>query len=314
MEVVDLWRYPAKSLQGERLGAAAPEEDGVAGDRPVISLPGGRTAVGPGEFSADATDDSSEAIEWTMPFGRYVDAGVVRRGRARAGRTGGPGGRRRGITPLPLPSCCAMLTGVTGYNALSGRDLERILVLVDGVFAIVMTLLVLDLRLPNVDATTSKDLWDQLTGLAPQFTAYLLSFSMLGTFWLAEHTLLGHVRESDRTMAWAVFGFLFFVTTLPFTASTLADHVHLRLAVWLYWVNLLLLGLGLAWQLVHAARVESVTRDDPARRLIWRRLVLAQTLYAAGALVAIIDPVAGIVALAAVQLFFMVSPRLPWAL
>lgn len=206
-----------------------------------------------------------------------------------------------------------MLCGVAGYNALSGRDLERILVLVDGVFAIVMTLLVLDLRLPDANASTSKELWDQLTGLAPQFAAYLLSFSMLGTFWLAEHALLGHVRTSDRTMAWAVITFLFFVTTLPFTASTLADHAHLRLAVWLYWANLLLLGLGLAWQLIHSARIDPDASADPAWRLIRGRLVLAQSLYAVGAFVAIIDPVAGIVSLAVVQLFFMVSPRLPWA-
>src|SRR3954453_13315838 len=142
-----------------------------------------------------------------------------------------------------------MLTCVTEYNALSGRSLERVLVLVDGVFAIVMTLLVLDLRLPEAHAATNHELWSQLTDLGPQFGAYLLSFSMLGTFWLAEHTLLGHVHTSDRTLAWTVFTFLFFVTTLPFTASTLAAHTHLRLAVWIYWANLLLLGVALAWQL-----------------------------------------------------------------
>jgi uncharacterized membrane protein len=206
-----------------------------------------------------------------------------------------------------------MLTRVTAYNTISGRDLERVLVLVDGVFAIVMTLLVLDLRLPDVHATTSSVLWDQLVDLAPQFAAYVLSFSMLGTFWLAEHALLGNVRSSDRTLAWTVITFLFFVTTLPFAASTLADHVHLRLAVWIYWANLLLLGLGLAWQLVHAARAGLVDTSAHPFRLIRRRLVLAQGLYAVGALVTVVDPVAGIVALAAVQLFFMVSPRLPWA-
>lgn len=206
-----------------------------------------------------------------------------------------------------------MLADVPGYNAISGRDLERVLVLADGVFAIVMTLLVLDLRLPDAHATTSSDLWHQLRDLGPQLAAYVLSFSMLGTFWLAEHALLRHARASDRTLAWTVITFLFFVTTLPFTASTLADHVHLRLAVWLYWLNLLLLGLGLAWQLLHLARAGLVERGQPGIHLVRRRLVLAQTLYAAGALVTFVDPVAGIVTLAAVQAFFMVSPRLPWA-
>ena len=137
MELVGVWRYPVKSLQGEALDEARLEGDGLLGDRrwgirdqrtgriltarrrpellaaagaydgdlPVITLPGGRTAVGPGretddllsdwlgspvslvasvdsdagraEFFADATDDSSRAIEWTMPAGRYVDAAAV---------------------------------------------------------------------------------------------------------------------------------------------------------------------------------------------------------------------------------------------
>jgi len=134
MEVLGLWRYPVKSLQGEAIAVAGVEDDGILGDRqwgirdertgriltarrrpellsasasyddgrPVITLPDGSVGVGPGagtdrllsewldgpvslvpsagtvpgraEYFADATDDTSPAIEWTMPEGRYVDA------------------------------------------------------------------------------------------------------------------------------------------------------------------------------------------------------------------------------------------------
>jgi hypothetical protein len=137
MEVLGLWRHAVKSLQGERLESARFEDDGLVGDRrwgildlrtgriltarrrpellgavasydgelPVITLPDGSTAVGPGqhtdallsrwlgspvslvasagnaggraEYFADATDDNSQAIEWTMPEGRYVDSAAV---------------------------------------------------------------------------------------------------------------------------------------------------------------------------------------------------------------------------------------------
>ena len=136
MEVVGLWRYPVKSLQGEPTDTAQVEADGITGDRiwgirdlrteriltarrrpellaavasyegdqPVITIPDGSTLVGAGartdrelsrwlatpvslvsssgragraEFFADATDDTSRAIEWTMPLGRYVDASPV---------------------------------------------------------------------------------------------------------------------------------------------------------------------------------------------------------------------------------------------
>jgi uncharacterized membrane protein len=197
------------------------------------------------------------------------------------------------------------------YNQYSGRSVPRVQALADGVFAVAMTLLVLDLRLPGGDVADSHALWSQLTGLGPNLAAYLLSFTMLGTFWLALHAVLDLCEQSDRTLAWAVLAFLFFVTTLPFTASVLADHAHLRLAVVLYWVNLAALGAALAWMVLHvgSALVAHEKRDGLV--LVRRRLVLAQTLYAFAALVVVVSPVASIIALAVVQLFFVVSPRLP---
>jgi uncharacterized membrane protein len=197
------------------------------------------------------------------------------------------------------------------YNELSGRSVDRLRTLIDGVFAIAMTLLVLDLRLPETPAVDDHQLWSQLVGLGPQFAAYLLSFTMLGTFWLAQHTLLDRCTRSDRTFAWLCVLYLFFVSTLPFSASTLAEHVHLAVAVGLYWVNLAGLGLSLAWQLGHIKRAG--LGDDPASMaLVRNRLVLAQSLYAVAALVSLASPPWSIGALAAVQLFFVVSPRLPF--
>lgn len=197
------------------------------------------------------------------------------------------------------------------YNQFSGRRVDRVQALADGVFAVAMTLLVLDVRLPDVKAHDSHRLWSQLSHLGPNLAAYVLSFTMLGTFWLALHTVLDLCDRSDRTLAWGVLGFLFFVTTLPFTASVLADHAHVPLAVVLYWLNLAALGATLAWVVVHAGAHLVEPQRGPAMRLVRRRLVLAQTLYGAAALLTFATPVAAIVALGAVQLFFIVSPRLP---
>jgi uncharacterized membrane protein len=196
------------------------------------------------------------------------------------------------------------------YNELSGQNVERLQVLADGVFAVAMTLLVLDVRLPESEAADSTALWHQLQDLGPQFAAYLLSFTMLGTFWLAEHTFLERCRRSDRMLAWATLSFLFFVSTLPFSASTLAEHTHLTLAVLLYWGDLLGLGVTLGWQIFHADRHQLV--HDPADlALVRRRLFLAQSLYAVAAAISFVSPPASIIGLALTQLFFIVSPRLP---
>jgi uncharacterized membrane protein len=196
------------------------------------------------------------------------------------------------------------------YNELSGQSVERLQALADGVFAVAMTLLVLDVRLPDAEANDNAALWDQLQGLGPQFAAYLLSFTMLGTFWLAQHTFLERCRRSDRMLAWATLAFLFFVSTLPFSASTLAEHTHLTLAVLLYWGNLLGLGLTLGWQIFHADR-NALVHDPADLALVRRRLFLAQSLYAVAAAVSFVSPPASIIGLALTQLFFIVSPRLP---
>jgi uncharacterized membrane protein len=198
------------------------------------------------------------------------------------------------------------------YNQFSGRSLDRVQTLADGVFAVAMTLLVLDLHLPDHPAADSHALWSQLTEVGPGVAAYVLSFTMLGTFWLALHTVLGLCERSDRMLAWGALGFLFFVTTLPFAASVLADHVHVPLAVVLYWLNLAALGATLAWIVLHAGAHLVEPQHGSSMSLVRRRLVLAQALYAASALLTFASPVAAIVALAAVQLFFIVSPRIPF--
>jgi uncharacterized membrane protein len=111
-------------------------------------------------------------------------------------------------------------------------------------------------------------------------------------------------------LAWGCLAFLFFVSTLPFAASTLASHVHLPLAVGLYWVNLLGLGLMLAWQLTHIVR-RRLADEGEALRLVRRRLIVAQVLYAVAAVIALLSPLVSIIALAVAQLLFIVSPRLP---
>ena len=197
------------------------------------------------------------------------------------------------------------------YNELSGRSVERLQTLAEGVFAVAMTLLVLDVRLPQISAADNHALWSELAALGPRFAAYLLSFTMLGTFWLAVHALLERLESSDRMFSWALLAYLFCVSTLPFSASTLAGHTRLALAVGVYWLNLALLGATLAWQIWHADRAGLVASDGAGVLLVRRRLVFAQSAYAVAALISLISPPTSIATLAVFQLFFVISPRLP---
>ena len=200
------------------------------------------------------------------------------------------------------------------YNLFSGQSLERLTALSDGLFAVAMTLLVLDVRVPvssAVLAHSERGLWEALLRLGPSFAAYLLSFTMLGTFWLAQHTLLGILGRCDRTLTWINLGFLFVVSLLPFSAALLAHFVYLRVGV--YWLNILLLGAGLEWAARYGRNAFVPDEAAQARSRLTtfrRRILLAQALYAVAALICLANTVASVIALALVQLYFIVSPRL----
>jgi uncharacterized membrane protein len=79
----------------------------------------------------------------------------------------------------------------TTYNWIAGQSVERLAALSDGVFAVAMTLLVLDLRAPAAEAVHSeRDLWLALGGLAPRFVMCAMTFITLGIFWVGQQTQL----------------------------------------------------------------------------------------------------------------------------
>ena len=131
----------------------------------------------------------------------------------------------------------------TAYHRIAGTSLERLAALSDGIFAVVMTLLVLDLHVPVVQGLHSEAaLWHELGRLAPQLLSYLLSFLTLGIFWVGQQTQLNQLARSNRDLTWIYLGFLLAVSLMPFSTGRLAEFITFRLALGLYWLNLLLLG------------------------------------------------------------------------
>ena len=79
----------------------------------------------------------------------------------------------------------------------------------DGVFALAMTLLVVDLRAPAAELVHSEqDLWRALIALAPRLVMYLTSFTTLGIFWVGQQTQLNHLERSSRSLTWIHLAFL----------------------------------------------------------------------------------------------------------
>ncbi len=201
----------------------------------------------------------------------------------------------------------------TLYNRIQGRNLDRLAALSDGIFAFAMTLLVLDLHLPTAAQIHGEgELLAALAALGPQWITYGMSFLTLGIFWAGQQTQLNHMAEGTRDLTWIHLGFLFAVTLLPLSTRLLTEFFAYRTALGLYWLNILVLGAMLFWSWSYATRANLVKADTPAkvRGSICRRIVIAQTLYAAGAALCFIHTWLSIAAIVLVQLNYALALRL----
>jgi uncharacterized membrane protein len=203
------------------------------------------------------------------------------------------------------------------YNRVAGQSVDRIAALSDGIFAVAMTLLVLDLRVPAAATVHSEhDLRRVLIALAPRLIIYAMSITTNGIFWVGQQTQLNFFARSDRNLAWIHIAFLGAVSLTPFSTSLLAEFIHYRTALLIYWSNILLLGLTLFWSWNYATRAHLLTDDLPpeVHPAVIRRIVIAQSLYAAGAALCFINTYYAIAAIILVQLNYAVAPRFCWGL
>ena len=195
------------------------------------------------------------------------------------------------------------------YNHIAGQSAERLAALSDGLFGVAMTLLLLDLTVPK-SVNTEADLRAELINLLPALGVYLMSFITLGIFWVGQQTQLNYLKSSERHLTWLHLAFLFFVTLLPFSTGLLTHHILLRTALLVYWANILLLGAMLYACWARATRANLVNDDltDEMKAAVCRRIIIAQSLYAAGAALCFINNYLSISFILLIQVNYALAP------
>jgi uncharacterized membrane protein len=202
----------------------------------------------------------------------------------------------------------------TSDNRIAGNSVERLAALSDGIFAVAMTLLVLDLHTPATELIHSeKDLLHAFAALAPQLVVYLMSFTTLSIFWVGQQTELNHLERSDRNLTWINLLFLFFVTIIPFSTRLLAEFTTYRSALVAYWFNIFLLGATLyaAWGYATRAKLLTAETTYETAAAVCHRIIVAQAMYAVGALLCIVSTFWSIGFIILVQLNYAIAP-LQW--
>jgi len=140
-----------------------------------------------------------------------------------------------------------------------GSGINRVEALTDGVFAIVMTLMVFNISLPKDRPITNLRL--ELFALWPSFVAYAISFGMAGIYWSANHNMFRFIKRTSHEFIWLTILFLACVSLLPFSTSLLARFHDDATALVFYGGNLELIGLSLFWIWCHATSGRRLT--DP---------------------------------------------------
>ncbi len=200
----------------------------------------------------------------------------------------------------------------TNYNAIAGTELGRVSALSDGIFAIAMTLLVLEIHAPESAGIHSEgELAAALVMLAPTAATWLMSLMTLGIFWLGQQTQLSRLTGMNRNLAWLHFLFLAVITALPFSTRLLAGFFDYRIAFLIYYANILAAGASLyiAWSYAERAGLTDEHPPGPRSEAIRRRITRAQALYAIGAIIGFVSVPFGVAFIILVQVNYAVAPR-----
>ncbi|HVV88413.1 MAG TPA: TMEM175 family protein [Kofleriaceae bacterium] len=195
-----------------------------------------------------------------------------------------------------------------------GSSPHRIAALADGIFAVAMTLLVLDLHVPELgEHATEAELISALGDLVPRILGFASGFVILGTLWIGHHLQFHYIRRSSRALLWINLCFLLVISSLPFFVALVGTYGSTHIACVLYGAASFLAMTLLLVQWRYAA--------GPTRRLVdgdvppsvtaglRNRVVMGMVGYGGGALLGLVVPRASLAVYVVTPLLYLLPAR-----
>ena len=182
------------------------------------------------------------------------------------------------------------------------RDASRVETFSDGVFAVVLTVMAIELLQYGPARTTGKELPDALVQAWPSYLAYVITFGIAGQIWLGHHNMWRYVVRVDQMLLVLNLMLLLFVATIPFTADLLSDNLRgspteQRLTAGLYVGTVLgeAFFFNLSWWWARRRRLLHPDLDPRLARAVSRRLLLRPVLYAIAFAFVFVDAILSLV-------------------
>lgn len=173
-------------------------------------------------------------------------------------------------------------------------DENRVVGFSDAVFAFAATLLVLKIDLPSLSGGEfSTQLGSALIALWPTYLANIISFLVIGYYWLNHHAIFGLLKRIDKGVVWLNLVFLVFLSFLPFPVDLYGDYPTEKVAIIFYSLSLALVGSFLVIIWLYAVR-KKLTSESLTRRHIryyTLRLLVAPIVFVFSGLLLFVDPI-----------------------
>ncbi len=174
----------------------------------------------------------------------------------------------------------------------------------DGVIAIIITIMVLELKIPHgYELTDLFDLW-------PVFISYVLSFAFVGIYWANHHHLLHTVRQINSRLIWANLTLLFFLSIIPFTTGWMGENHFENIPVAVYALNLLMSAVSyfILQQVIMADMGHSNSMIDALNKQK-QKGIISLMLYILAIPCALIYPVISAVLFAVVSVLWVIPDK-----
>jgi uncharacterized membrane protein len=177
--------------------------------------------------------------------------------------------------------------------------LERIAFFSDAVMAIAMTLLTVDIKVPEIAAALARsELPARLSELSPQIMSFVISFVVIGIYWMSHHRYFSFIKRYDNRLIVLNLLFLLFIAGMPFSAGLLGQYAYLPLGVIVYAAEVTAIGLSMTalwWYATYRHRLVDKALDERFIRLMTLRLLAGSIMFILSIPVAFFSPTWAIV-------------------